>query len=183
VNALNQSRSVLLALACAAAAVLGGCSETQAGSPQAAGDATSSQPTSDVPATTKPTPTSNRDKDPCALLSAAETADLGLGAAKTKTVTGLKFCDWASSSSSHQGIAIGYGLSSLDSLNGQSIDIGKHKAAKLPPTILGRGCAVGLALPDSTSVIISGTPKVGEPDDAACPAVNQVAKIIDPKLP
>jgi hypothetical protein len=38
-------------------------------------------------------------------------------------------------------------------------------------------------LPDSTTVILIGTPPAGQPDDAACPKVNQIAKIIDPKLP
>ncbi|TCO58053.1 hypothetical protein EV192_105116 [Actinocrispum wychmicini] len=102
-----------------------------------------------------------------------------------KTVLGkYTVCNWGGASGG-EGLAIGHAKNSLAGLGGHSTDIGtRHKAATLPPVpyIGSGGCTIGLELSDSTSLIIIGNPPGGQPDDVACPKVNQVAKIIDPKL-
>jgi hypothetical protein len=177
-------RGILVVAACAAAVALAGCSESATGLPQPTPgtpgtNQTSSSATPPKSATTT-APTGSK-QEPCSLLSSTEATGLGLGEGKVKNAAGLKFCDWKSTASS-DAISVGYGENSLDSLNGQSVSIGKHKAAQLPPHPIFGTCPIAIGLPDSTTVIVLGTGTGGN-DAGVCPKVLEVAKIIDPKLP
>lgn len=179
-----MKRGILVVAACAAAVALTGCSESATGSAQPTTDAPGTKQTSSSvtpPKSTTPTAPTGGKQEPCNLLSSAEVAGLGLGEGKVKNAAGLQFCDWKSTGSS-DAISAGYGENSLDSLNGQSVVIGKHKAAQLPPHPIFGTCPVAIGLPDSTTVIVLGTGTGGN-DAGVCSKVLEVAKIIDPKLP
>jgi hypothetical protein len=176
-------RLPLTVIACLAAAVLAGCSDSRTGSPlPATGEPTGAQ-TSSTAAPPKSTSAQTADRnDPCKLMTSAEATGLGFGAGKLKTIPGgAKQCEWKTSKAG-EGVGVGFGPNPLEVLNGQSIEIGKHSAAKLPPDPVAGGCNIGIGLPDSTTVILVGTSGNGK-DEEVCPLVIQVAKTIDPKLP
>ncbi|MBP2321280.1 hypothetical protein JOF56_001665 [Kibdelosporangium banguiense] len=130
----------------------------------------------------KTTSTSIAKDDPCTLLTSAEASSLGFGAGKIKNVPGgLKQCEWRTDKAG-EGVGVGYGRNPLDVLKGQEVEVGRHKAVKLPPDPVSGGCNVAVGLPDSTTLILVGTSGNGN-DEAVCPLVIQVAKTIDPKLP
>jgi hypothetical protein len=177
------------ALACAAGVFLiGGCSQTTNGLPQAGGDTTSAKPTASSPtAPTSASSGSGSSADPCALLSASDLTTLGLDPGKLKKLAAnVSFCLW-NGPSSDVGFAIGYVKNSLAGLGGSKIQAGtQHEAARVPTVsqlVPSGGCGIGLELPDKTTLIVVGSSRSGKPDESVCPNVTQVAKIIDPKLP
>lgn len=186
---MSQRRLTMVTVTAATAAVVvAGCANKTAGLPQAEGNVTADTSGS-TPSSAKST-TPNASKvdvdDPCSLMSSAEASSLGYHDGTTKMVLDkYKVCNWRGAAGG-EGLAMGHAKYSLAYLNGQNADIGtKHKAATLPPVpyIGSGGCTIGLEMSDSTTLVIIGTPSGGQPDDVACPKVNQVAKILDPKLP
>jgi hypothetical protein len=174
-------RSMVAAAGVTFALLVVGCSTPQPGTAQPV-ETPQAQTTSKAPTTgksTKPSTSANA-VDPCALLSSSEASSLGFGVGKPDDVGGRKTCNWGSSGS--EGILIGLGKTSLEQLHGQTVDVGKHQAAKLPETQYG-GCSIALALPDKSNVTVVATPPAGQANDTACPKALNVAKIIDPKLP
>jgi Protein of unknown function (DUF3558) len=174
-------RRGVMAVACTAfALVMAACSESQTGTPQGVGTPKAEKTTTSSPSTGKSTTAQTGDVDPCTLLSSSDATSLGFGQGKPGGVAGRKTCNWGSSGT--EGVLIGLGRTSLDQLNGQTVDVGKHRAAKLPATEYG-GCAIALGLGDSSNVTVVVTPPSGQATETACPKAMDVAKIIDPKLP
>lgn len=167
-----------------ALALVAGCSETKTGTPQASGDGTSASATSGSSRTTTPSATSPVDSaiDPCELLSSADTASLGLGVGKPKTLSsGTKTCDW--SSPGKFGIGMLASKKGLEGLNGESVPLAKHKAIRTSVPDDPGACAVVVGISDKASVIINSVLNTSGSPEQTCPRAIEVAKIIDPKLP
>jgi hypothetical protein len=163
---------------------LAGCSETKAGTPQASGDDTSVSATPGSGRATTPSATSPATGtiEPCELLSSADTAALGVGTGKPKTLaSGTKTCDW--SASGKFGISLLASKKGLSGLNGENVDLPKHKAIKTSSPDDPGSCAVVVGISDTASVIVTSVLNTAGSLDQTCPRAIDVAKIIDPKLP
>lgn len=186
-------------LPCAAAAiVLGGCSG-EGGSPAPAPTTVaSSSPASSSQSAGKPNDGGLSGVIACELLNKSELSQLGVSAPGTdagvRGGTGTSGCDWQRpTSSDSEGFALGItvrpaqGIDSVVLQDGWSKTPGEFGADKRSAVLLertkggGGACMIALAVGQEARVDINTA--AGGNTELACSTANDVAKLIEPKLP
>ncbi len=171
-------------LACLVALTVAGCSQTTSGTPQASSGANSSTATTKSPgtATSGSAKPSLADLDPCTLLSAADVARIGTAAGQRDG----KSCRFKASGKFGVEITLvpNGGIADLNTANSEAspIKVGARQGVK----VLDKGnavCAIGIAVTDKSSVLVIGSSVTAVSAEAGCPYANDVATIIEPKLP
>jgi hypothetical protein len=159
-----------LALVAVGVFAVGGCTDATAGSPIAT---TARQP---------PTSTLSDAVDPCALLTSRDVQQLGLVPTGRDTAAGGRDCHWKKSGQYVVGIEIwdNRSLSDLSTINRvvTNYPVGSHEGRQ----VLSHdgGCGVYLALTATSMVVASGA---GVMSADECPLADQLAKLIEPRLP
>lgn len=186
------------ALPCVAAAmVLGGCSG-EGESPTPAPSTAASSPASSTQATGQPSAGALSDVVACDLLTGSELSQLGISTSGTdagvRGGTGTSGCDFQRpNTSDRKGFAFGItvrpaqGIDSVLLQDGWSKTPGeigpdKRSAVLLERTGGGGGaCLIALAVGSNARVDVNAV--AGSDTELACKTVNDVAKLIEPKLP
>jgi uncharacterized protein DUF3558 len=121
------------------------------------------------------------DLRPCTLLTSAEQARLQIGASREKLTGSERLCEYTESG--NFALAVGivdeHGLTTVHSASPtRSLTIGAHDARQA--TDGNHGCAVILGVTDTSRVDVI-TAAASEPQ--ACAIAQQVATLVEPKLP
>jgi hypothetical protein len=170
-----------LGLGFVAMVLVAGCSDKTGGSPVASGGGTPTTQSSSTSTTRPSTTGSNSNIKPCELLSASDQTSLGVGPGKPSSAGNLPTCVWTASGKF--GITAGLANKGLTGLNGETVELPKHKAVKSLETGGFGGCGVVIGISDNSSLIITASVIGGGSQEQACPHAIDFAKIIDPKLP
>lgn len=169
-----------------ALAAVTACSGEVAGAPRPVEVVTN---TETVPSSVTSTPTEQPSVeeelaalDPCSLLTDAERADLELSAGEPDDVGGGIGCRWRGPEESSGGII--WATRGFDDLNAEGrtvtdLSIGGRDARMLENDV-GGVCSVDLAVTPSSTVT---TTTVHDDADFACARAEQLARLIEPKLP
>lgn len=183
-------RSALVLSAVATAILASACTSDEGGTPLATGtgDATSSS-SNEAPETSSSDPGGSAvaDLDPCTLLSTSELADYGnLEGPKDPGFQSVRACDWQTPVGADEGLVIGVAVrddAGVRDANdtGSGIDfteVDGREVARIPDA--GGHCIIALGVTDSSRVDVNVT----APDtQRACEIADEVAGIVEPKLP
>jgi hypothetical protein len=179
----------------AAAALLflvAGCAEKTQGSPAPEGEQATSTPRQTTEQTTGETTTEEPAEEgiagiePCDLLDQSELAGLQLTGGESKTVGGARVCRWQRDGATvNELFTVSVELfddQGLDDLNAPDVQqlppVGGHEAVRFTdPT---GTCGVGLGVGESSRV---DNTAVGGDQQVACQLAEQLATIIETKLP
>jgi len=177
----------------ALAAVLGACSgEVGTPRPASSGESTSTTSGAATPTSASGTTKGLANVDPCGLMTTAESGPLGISEPGVKdSLAGDPLCEWKQSGVFGVTLVLNLKEAVKDlNLQGQvpaPISLPKHKAGKLgdaPNVPADAGaCSVLIEVSDSTSVSIEVSNNGSRGTELACQRAEQVAKIVDPKLP
>ncbi|HEV7649096.1 MAG TPA: DUF3558 domain-containing protein [Actinophytocola sp.] len=158
------------------ALVLAACSTTEAGSPRAADPAVTSE--GDGP--------SLNQIEPCDLLSGEDLSRLGLGDGEEADFGDSPGCDW--SKSADFGVLIGLSPdlgaeeANLQGATPVPVTVGSHDAFRVEEQGGAMGsCAILVVVSDSSYVDVTTT--AGDDTPKACDKANEVAELVEPKLP
>lgn len=188
-----KTRSIIALAGLGLALVLTGCSEQGQPKPGAS-------PTIGPTETGSPTTTSTgnsagglADLDPCTLLTDSDRVQVGITVAGVSDpVASSPGCKWLVSVQFAARIDFHpkRGLSEINYGNATPTPttIGKHSGSKLPSGTNGGGrdngsCQVFIAVDDSSAVAVSISNSGAKNTELACQRADQIAKIIDSKLP
>lgn len=186
-----KRKSVLSSGVLAAFALISGCSSTENGSASPATEIATSSPRVSQHSDRHPSPDAedNADSlDSCTLLSPSEIATLGdFDEPRRIDLGGVRGCSFEpQNTGATRSPTINVGVresQSVDSANDQGLGVTEatfngRDAAQIPNT--NGGCIIALALTDSSRVDVGVT---GVDHEQACELVEQVAEIVEPKLP
>jgi Protein of unknown function (DUF3558) len=183
-----RSALALFAISACVGALLGGCSDSQAGVAQPVETTETGESTpSKAPApTTGSSASSPLDGvDPCELLTDAERAQLRLEPGEPSKAGRDRACDWNSTDWSvgvNFNVDLGFKDADLRGATAIPIDIGRHEAYRVENAGGSRGvCEIFIVTSESSFAQLTGVKGVDTP--TACERVIPIAKIIDPKLP
>ncbi|HEY0454278.1 DUF3558 domain-containing protein [Actinophytocola sp.] len=179
---------ILRALIGVAVLALTGCTETQAGTPRAAdADVTT------APGSSSGAPTSGGDSplagiEPCDLLTAEEVAQLGVGNGQNDDVGDSPGCSWSKSGDFVLSVGlvtdVGIHDANLQGASPEPVNVGGHEAIRVQNQGGGEGgCAVLIATSDSSFVDITVITTSGSDTPRACGAAENVAGLVERKLP
>lgn len=163
------------------------CTGEKSGTPIAA-DTTAAGASSD-PTSRQRTATSTSGNpdlaalDPCSLLTAGEVAQLHLPPGKPETTAGNAVCEWNQQGSGIVDVTVrpNKGIDDLNT-SGRTVtdvNIGAHKGRRLEGPEPGL-CDVDIAVSEKSSVTVGA---VHDQTPPACALAEQVANLIEPKLP
>jgi hypothetical protein len=186
------SSSRLVGLA-ALLVLLAGCSESTQGSPSpgdgpsstaTTGDTTTEDTTEDSSATEEPTGTA--DLKPCDILDQNDLATLQLTGGDEVKLGSARTCDYRrQGATANETFTVSIALwdnQGLDDLNvptkQQLPDIGSHKAISFVDAA--GVCGVGIGVGDSSRVDSSA---IGGDEQLSCRIAQQMASLVEPKLP
>jgi hypothetical protein len=186
-------RSALLGTVIALVLGLGGCSSETPGDARPGDDtgsggappfpAESESSTTDEPTETDTEGGDTADLRPCELLSAEDLTALDLPASGEEDEIGpARRCQWQTSGSHTVSVGILDELG-IDQVQSQGpteeLSVGSHEALRYVGVV--GTCGVAIAVSDSSRVDVLGT--AGGDMNQACEIANQVAELVEPKLP
>ncbi len=172
-------------------ALLAGCSEQTEGSPSPDDSSnptvTTEQSTEEETTTSAPgTQGGLADLQPCDVLEAGDLAGLQLTGGEELELGGARVCEYRREGPTlNESFTVSLGLlddQGLDDLNAPTIDplpnIGSHEAVSFVDAI--GNCGVAIAVGDSARVETSA---IGGEQQQACQLANQLATLVEPRLP
>jgi hypothetical protein len=170
--------------------VLAGCADPQPGSAQpgeAAGTPTNGSPPRSTSETKSSTASPLDAIDPCELLSEADRTRLKLEPGKAKKTGQNRACDWISTDVWAVGIGLRTNLAFKDAnLRGATptqASVGRHEAYEVRNAGGGEACEIFIVIGERSFVQVTANTTGGSNTPLACKVSNDVAKIVDPKLP
>ncbi|WP_188316558.1 DUF3558 family protein [Solihabitans fulvus] len=184
-------RSALIALGIGLALSTAACDGTSSGTPRPVSDA-GSPSASGTPTGSSANASPLASIKPCDLLTASDTTPVGITTpGRPESVGGSPTCRWSTPGKFSFTLALNLDAS-IRTLNyaGKSptpVSIGRHSAAELPDSIETRAntgdCSVYIAVSDSSSAQIESTVQDTSDTALSCKRAEQIAKLIDSKLP
>jgi Protein of unknown function (DUF3558) len=172
--------------------LLAGCSESTQGSPSPGGEPGTTAPTGETTEVTTggssapAEPAGTADLQPCDLLGQSDLASLQLTGGEEVKLGSARTCDYRrQGATANETFTVSIALwdnQGLDDLNAPTKqplpDLGGHKAVSFVGAA--GACGVGIGVGDSSRVDSSA---IGGDEQLSCQIAQQVATLVEPKLP